>query len=1070
MSNGNNNFRHLELLNAEIDVLIDGEEYEKVQSKIILNPDTEYIWHNCFKNALCTQELDDNWFKALGEFDENFLTSVLIEKEKKVNLSGVENQRTWSALFWAKRLRCEIQRRNTDCYLRRLDDLVGFLERNLPNEPAYKKGDDFDFNSFKLFFYFFMELSAVALDFEQIGYSKRFKRIIDKFPRSFKINRENKAFFITANHWLTFNEGLAYLHLGLHHKASLELNSLIIDCLIKPKRKDLYLEEYEYALFYYPAFLFRAIIQLKLQFPYDCLRTLELLGKSPDIDNYKGITYRVKLLSAQALRVLELRDESEEQLKYISKDLFPSFKDSIIDCTTLPQKENDFGLEEWNPLGLRTRLIELLVHERLERVKGVGYPSDSDEAMFKNWVERGGEPPALNKIVNQFQKVINMYSIMDSFLYWVRYNNMDRGGYYWQVAEVLAWSAQAVIRFLKEENLHNNPILDNKFRELKEIIVRQGISLINNITEKTPEGECPSCSVKIRLERLRGEDYDSLIRFTTNFLSIIDESWINEVTNFRRKFANVVNIKEKTKGENTHIRRVDLGNRLKLFSSDDICGYCMDNKHSFSQAFQGLMPCQEVSPNYKSSDHILYNLDYDDIMQEYEGHFLKHLKQNTFHDPRKEALHFLGLQRWNSISPAEGRSLGGGYLLYRTDKEGLVNLGIAIDPGFDFVRNLFRCGFSLQDIDIILLSHSHLDHIRDFESIVTLLKEVNSRTGHFRRVQVILTLGVHHHLSHIFNNPELRSHVEPLVIDIEKDIDLNYFAKLRRPRSGVSFNFGLVQKSWRIILPNRLNKNNAKERVTIWPTRAYHQDYSEISDSFGFVINIPIENKYINFGYTGDTKWVKPDLYKIDDNKYRHLGIKNNLGIAEQYKDCDVLLIHLGSLIDHKKIDNENPQRFETDRKDKFRENCERLIREKNHPYFPGLIGFMNEICEQPGFGQKLVLIGEFGEELRKKIRIDLIDRLKRAYKIDCGKILPIDVGLDVIIGQVNQKEGVNDFKFWCCQCDRFHSTKNIEYEHFGHDEALFYLCQTCKKTSSIDILQDRLRHLYEVGRSLRTT
>ncbi len=78
-------------------------------------------------------------------------------------------------------------------------------------------------------------------------------------------------------------------------------------------------------------------------------------------------------------------------------------------------------------------------------------------------------------------------------------------------------------------------------------------------------------------------------------------------------------------------------------------------------------------------------------MSEYEEHFLRHLNNNTIHDPKRMAVHFLGLQRWNSISPAEGRSLGGGYLLYRTNNEGIVDCGIAIDPGFDFIPGVLLC-------------------------------------------------------------------------------------------------------------------------------------------------------------------------------------------------------------------------------------------------------------------------------------------------------------------------------------------------------------------------------------------
>jgi hypothetical protein len=134
------------------------------------------------------------------------------------------------------------------------------------------------------------------------------------------------------------------------------------------------------------------------------------------------------------------------------------------------------------------------------------------------------------------------------------------------------------------------------------------------------------------------------------------------------------------------------------------------------------------------------------------------------------------------------------------------------------------------------------------------------------------------------------------------------------------------------------------------------------------------------------------------------------------------------------------------------------------------LIGFLNKIYNiSSEHKPKLILLSEFGEELRKGIRIDLINRLGVAYKGVCEKIMPVDVGLDIIIGQISKNADTEGIKFWCCQCDRFHSVKYVDYQNYGHDEALFYLCKTCNKTSSVDVLQDKLRYLYEVGRSLKT-
>jgi hypothetical protein len=150
----------------------------------------------------------------------------------------------------------------------------------------------------------------------------------------------------------------------------------------------------------------------------------------------------------------------------------------------------------------------------------------------------------------------------------------------------------------------------------------------------------------------------------------------------------------------------------------------------------------------------------------------------------RRGLHLAGLQRWNSSSPAQGRWTGRGYLLYHTDKYGTVDLGIAIDPGFDFVRNLFHGEFSISNIDIVLIGHSHVHHVRDFEAIVQMLTDLK-KLGNKREkcVHVMLSLGVHERLKHIIEDPFYRYHVEAYIVDVLREIERGYFENLSRSRT-----------------------------------------------------------------------------------------------------------------------------------------------------------------------------------------------------------------------------------------------------------------------------------------------
>ncbi len=74
---------------------------------------------------------------------------------------------------------------------------------------------------------------------------------------------------------------------------------------------------------------------------------------------------------------------------------------------------------------------------------------------------------------------------------------------------------------------------------------------------------------------------------------------------------------------------------------------------------------------------------------------------------------------WQPLVPGESAARGGGYLLRWGGK------GLVVDPGPGFLANLHDGGFGLADVDGVLVTHNHIDHVAELPHILTLVHEYN---------------------------------------------------------------------------------------------------------------------------------------------------------------------------------------------------------------------------------------------------------------------------------------------------------------------------------------------------------
>lgn len=194
------------------------------------------------------------------------------------------------------------------------------------------------------------------------------------------------------------------------------------------------------------------------------------------------------------------------------------------------------------------------------------------------------------------------------------------------------------------------------------------------------------------------------------------------------------------------------------------------------------------------------------------------------------------LRRWNSFTPkipnrGEGK-IGGGYFLVWKDK------GIVIDPGFDFMDNFDEAGYSIRDIDAILMTHAHTDHTADLESMLNLLYELSDRVENEHKVDLFMNLGT-----------------------VNKFI--GWVSRVEGIGNKVSLNAG----------------DSISPKGYGWTLNVKDARHDEIigDDAVGLVFELREGSKpALKLGFTGDTGW--------------------NTIIQNQYRGCKLLILHLGSI------------------------------------------------------------------------------------------------------------------------------------------------------------------------------
>jgi ribonuclease BN (tRNA processing enzyme) len=305
----------------------------------------------------------------------------------------------------------------------------------------------------------------------------------------------------------------------------------------------------------------------------------------------------------------------------------------------------------------------------------------------------------------------------------------------------------------------------------------------------------------------------------------------------------------------------------------------------------------------------------------------------------------------NSLYDTEEYSGGGFYFRYH-------GYGVAVDPGYHFVHNLHHYGVSVLDIDMVIITHEHIDHNNDMRLIDDLHYSIrNNRQDCSNHTITWIMDKVSYDVAKIYQKnetgfvPEIN---KLYYVDALNGLVCNETDKKKELDEYMHYGISLEFFQTRHIRKNSDNKF------------ATH--------TFGVVLNLSSIHKCIV--YTSDTAYF-PEL-------------------SEAICKCDILIANISGIVE---------------------EDVMLVKRKDNHLGYYGCYHLIDDCYRSGKNYPKILLVSEFWNGLND-IRYDVTAQLAKDFAkqgIDKIKVLPSDVGVFIDIDNLRVKctqcgEMISDF------------------------------------------------------------
>lgn len=213
---------------------------------------------------------------------------------------------------------------------------------------------------------------------------------------------------------------------------------------------------------------------------------------------------------------------------------------------------------------------------------------------------------------------------------------------------------------------------------------------------------------------------------------------------------------------------------------------------------------------------------------------------------------FICLKGFSSSTPLvnsvafDSNSMGGGFYFK------FNGLGIAVDPGIGFTTLMHKHNIFIDDIDVVIVTHSHIDHNCDVAALSSLLYDFNQNRE--SRVKVYSDfLGYHaskdHTIDWFLDDTTMNNNREILSSD-----SVHRLAEL----------------------VSQVHIFSISESVKLSIAAVHTQHIKNSSDSYGLRFSFRAAEKTVDWGYTSDTAYFD--------------------GLNSFFAGCDVLLLNISDI------------------------------------------------------------------------------------------------------------------------------------------------------------------------------